>query len=98
VCSLGYETVMLFVSRKVTTSTGSKSGLCNVPASARHGVSAIAASEYHDLALGKDGRVVAWGCDGDSDLGQCDVPASARRGVSAIAVGDYHSLALKRSR
>ena len=56
---------------------------------------AIAASEFHSLALRKDGSVVAWGCDTSTDNGECDVPASAKRGVRAISAGDYHSLALK---
>ena len=61
-------------------------------------MTAIAAGFAHSLALLKDGRVVAWGCDDSehsNDAGQCRVPASARNGVIAIAAGDRHSLALK---
>ena len=71
---------------------------CRVPPAARQGVRAIAAGDYHSLALTKDGRVVAWGCDRDSGAGQCSVPAAARRGVRAIAAGTNHSLALKDGR
>jgi alpha-tubulin suppressor-like RCC1 family protein len=74
-------------------------GQCHVPASARRGVTAIAAGYFHSLALTKDGSVVAWGCaGGDHDFGQCRVPASARRGVTAIAAGGDQSLALKPGR
>jgi hypothetical protein len=76
-------------------------GQCRVPASARHGVTAIAAGATHSLALKKNGSVVAWGCRaservlGSGNSGQCRVPASARHGVTAIAAGTDHSLALK---
>jgi alpha-tubulin suppressor-like RCC1 family protein len=81
-------------------------GQCDVPSSAKSGVMAIATGGYdpgvkgnpissdYNLALKKDGSVIAWGC-GRYDYGQCDVPASARKGVTAIAAGVYHSLALK---
>ena len=65
-----------------------------MPAAARRGVRAIAAGEYHSLALTTEGRVVAWGCGGKS-VSECDVPASARRGVRAVAVGYFHGIALK---
>ena len=52
---------------------------------------AIAAGDWHSLALKADGTVVAWG---DDSSGQCDVPG-ALTGVGAIAAGGYHSLALK---
>jgi hypothetical protein len=54
-------------------------------------VVAIAAGNYHDLALKSDGTVVAWGRNDD---GQTNVPAGLSR-VVAIAAGWYHSLALK---
>ena len=57
-------------------------------------VIAIAAAEYHNLALKRDGTVVAWGC-GIANHGQCSVPAGLS-GVIAIAANDFHSLALKR--
>jgi hypothetical protein len=52
---------------------------------------AVAAGDWHSLALKADGTVVAWG---DDSSGQCDVPAGLT-GVAAIAAGGYHSLALK---
>ena len=51
---------------------------------------AIAAGEYHSLALKADGTVVAWG---DNGYGQTTVP-SGLSNVVAIAAGGYHSLAL----
>jgi hypothetical protein len=71
-------------------------GQCNVP-SDLSGVSAIAASDHHSLALKSDGTVVAWGCAGFGsplNYGQCAVPAGLS-GVTAIAAGYYDSLALK---
>jgi len=68
-------------------------GQCRVPAAARHGVTAIAAS-YYSLALTNDGAVVGWGCLRGPNSEQCHVPAAARHGVTAIAVGSEHSLAL----
>ena len=38
------------------------------------GVTAVAASTVHSLALKSDGTVVAWGCGSGSGSGQCDVP------------------------
>jgi alpha-tubulin suppressor-like RCC1 family protein len=52
-------------------------------------VVAIAAGEFHSLALKADGTVVAWGF-----LGLGTVPAGLS-GVVAIAAGSGHSLALK---
>jgi hypothetical protein len=57
------------------------------------GVTAIAASTVHSLALKSDGTVVAWGCFG-ADSGQCTVPAGLAD-VTAIAAGRTQSLALK---
>lgn len=37
-------------------------GQCTVPARARSGVIALAPAFAHNLALRKDGSVVAWGC------------------------------------
>ena len=56
---------------------------------------AIAASQYHSLALKADGSVIAWGCLLGGDYRQCTVPATARSGVIAIAAGVGQSLALK---
>lgn len=52
---------------------------------------AIAAGDWHSLALKADGTVVGWG---DDSAGQCDVPNDLAS-VAAIAAGGYHSLALK---
>lgn len=51
---------------------------------------AIAAGEWHSMALRANGSVVAWG---DDVNGQCDVPAGLTNAV-AIAAGGYHSLAI----
>jgi hypothetical protein len=53
-------------------------------------VTAIAAGDYHSLALKSDGTVVAWGDDSD---GQTDVPAGLK-GVTAIAAAEFYNLAL----
>ena len=55
-------------------------------------MTAIAAGDYHSLALKGDGTVVAWGCANGADEGQCSVPSGLSR-VTAIAAGEYHSLA-----
>jgi hypothetical protein len=55
-------------------------------------VVAVAAGDFHCLALRADGTVVAWGFDSD---GQATIPAGLD-GVTAIAAGGYHSLALRR--
>ena len=66
-------------------------GECNIPDSAKSGVSAIAGGEQHTIAL-KGGAVLAWGYN---YWGQCNIPASASSGVSAIAGGGGHTIALK---
>jgi hypothetical protein len=53
-------------------------------------VVAIAAGEYHSLAVKRDGTVVAWG---DNSQDQCNVPAGLSN-VVAVAGGGGHSLAL----
>ena len=65
-------------------------GQADVPAGLS-GVTTIAASGIHSLALKSDGTVVAWGWDAH---GETDVPAGLS-GVTAIAAGDRFSLALK---
>ena len=65
-------------------------GQTDVPAGLT-GVTAIAASGWHSLALKNDGTVVAWGDDSD---GQTKVPAGLS-GVTAIAAGDAFNLALR---
>jgi hypothetical protein len=57
-------------------------------------VTAIAAGQFHSLALKGDGTVVAWGCGAGGDFGQCSVPSGLSR-VTAIAAGYADSLALK---
>src|SRR5438128_2453216 len=69
-------------------------GQCSVPGGLS-GVTAIAAGDYHSLALKSDGAVVAWGCGSFENNGQCSVPGGLS-GVTAIAAGNSHSLALKR--
>lgn len=54
-------------------------------------VVALAAGDWHSLALQQDGRVIAWG---HNWAGQCDVPEMLSN-VVAIAAGGYHSLALR---
>ena len=78
----------------------SDQGQCRVPATAKDGVTAIAAYDY-SLALTIDGSVIAWGCNGmvfqPIEARQCRVPATARHGITAIAAGFYHGLALTRT-
>ncbi|MSU60068.1 MAG: hypothetical protein EXS35_18175 [Pedosphaera sp.] len=52
---------------------------------------AVAAGEWHSLALFANGHVAAWG---DNWNGQCNVPASLSNAM-AIAGGGYHSLAIR---
>jgi hypothetical protein len=52
---------------------------------------AIAAGDYHSLALKSDGHVVAWG---NNFNGQCTIPVAASN-IVAIAGGGYHSLAVR---
>ena len=76
----------------VVTAWGyNESSQCNIPTDAQSGVSAIAAGDWHTIAL-KAGTVLAWGGNPD---GQCNIPAFANSGVSAIAGGYYHTIALK---
>jgi hypothetical protein len=58
---------------------------------AQSGVTAIAAGQYHTVALKSDGTVVAWG---DNYYGQTNVPVAAQSGVTAIAAGGYHTVAI----
>ena len=71
-------------------SSGREYGQCNIPDSAKSGVSAIAGGALHTIAL-KNGEVLAWG---NNDNDQCNIPASANSGVSAIACGYAHTIAL----
>ena len=65
-------------------------GQCTVPPDLA-GVTQVAASDYHSMAVKADGSVAAWGYN---YWGQCDVPAGLA-GVTQVAGGAYHSLALK---
>ncbi len=65
-------------------------------------VTAIAAGQFHDLALTSTGTIYGWGYDGDGQLGDgkrttpaTPVTAAMPAGVhaTAIAAGGYHSLA-----
>ena len=71
-----------------TTTTGAPVKINNYVLT---GVSAIAAGNYHSLAL-KDGTVVAWGSNSD---GQCTVPENAKYNVTHIAAGYNQSMARK---
>ena len=66
------------------------SGQTTVPVGLR-GVVAIAAGDYHTVALKQDGTVVAWG---ENHSGKTRVPAGLS-GVVAIAAGVGHTVALK---
>lgn len=68
-------------------------------------IRAIAAGGYHSLALDSEGRVWAWGDNGDGQLGIGDqgdqyIPQQVQtgdgvlEGITAISAGYYHSLAL----
>jgi RHS repeat-associated protein len=63
---------------------------------------AIAAGEYHTIALGSSGMVWSWGLNSSGQLGDgtklqrsLPAPVSGLRNVKAISAGSYHSLALK---
>ena len=64
-------------------------GQTNVPAGLS-GMTAIAAGDYHTVALKSDGTVVAWGWN---DYGQTTVPVGLS-GVTAIAAGHSHTVAI----
>ncbi|HXJ58166.1 MAG TPA: hypothetical protein VNU68_16035, partial [Verrucomicrobiae bacterium] len=54
-------------------------------------VVALAAGEYHSMALRSDGTVRAWGQDINGDL----TNTSGLNAIAAIATSGYHSLALR---
>jgi hypothetical protein len=62
----------------------------NVPPEATN-VVAIAAGDYHGLALLPDGTVLGWG---ENSYGESTPPASATN-VVAVAAGQWHSMVLK---
>ena len=64
-------------------------------------VTAVAAGQFHSLALLGDGTVMSWGRNSSGQLGtgsttgsSAPVPVSGLSGVSAVAAGALHSLAL----
>jgi hypothetical protein len=73
-----------------------------------NGLIALAAGQYHSLALRADGTVWAWGRNQDGQLGDGTITTRSRAvlltdgggaaitDVVAVAVGQYFSLALKR--
>jgi alpha-tubulin suppressor-like RCC1 family protein len=72
-----------------------------VAVSGLRGVVAISAGDDHNLALLKDGTVMAWGANNDGQLGNntttdsdVPVPVTGLGGVKAISAGGFHSLAL----
>ena len=65
-------------------------GQCDVPFDLGD-VIAVAAGEYHTLAVRTDGTVAAWG---QNTSGQTEVPTGLRD-VVAVAAGQAHSLALR---
>lgn len=72
-------------------------GQLSVPAGLHDVVAVAAGGDFwiaesaHSLALKRDGKVVAWGCNSD---GQVSIPAGLTD-VTRIAAGRAHSLALK---
>jgi len=66
------------------------------------GITALAAGDYHSLALKSDGTVWAWGLNTNGQVGNGTlieasqpVQVSGLSGITAIATGKSHSLALK---
>jgi Regulator of chromosome condensation (RCC1) repeat len=80
----GHHTVILYQDGTIRMDYG------EAPPHELQGVTAVAASDTHTLALLHDGTVVAWG---DNQLGACDVPADLAN-VVAITAGEDYSVAL----
>ncbi len=67
------------------------------------GITAIAAGDYHSLAVKTDKTVLAWGNDDYGQLGDgaslafkpLPAPVSGASNVVSVMAGDFHSLALK---
>ena len=73
-----------------------------VQVSSLNGIIAIAAGDYHSLALKNDNIVWAWGNNNQGQLGNgtnteswVPVQVNSLTGITAIAGGVYHSLAVK---
>jgi alpha-tubulin suppressor-like RCC1 family protein len=73
-----------------------------VPVPDVSGVTAIAAGDYHTVALKGDGTLWAWGRNGHGQLGEgsttdraAPVHVTGLSGITAIAAGDNHTVALK---
>jgi hypothetical protein len=90
--SAGYQTgVFTLVPRGIVTVWGySAYDIASVPVAALQDVTAVAAGDWHTLALRADGTVIAWG---RNSQGQTTVP-SGLNGVKGIAAGAEHSIAL----
>jgi hypothetical protein len=80
---------------------------CNIPerVSGLTEVIAIAAGQYHNYALRKDGTLWAWGANGDGQLGDgsfhtrtVPVQVSGLSQVVSVAAGGYHGLATQSDR
>lgn len=74
----------------------------NSPVQIGAGYSAVAAGEWHSLALKTDGSLWAWGCNfygelgiGSSDLNSHPIPVLVGNGYSAVATVLNFSVALK---
>jgi len=74
---------------------GDDYGQCTVPGGLA-GVTAIAAGDVHNLALKRDGTVVAWGCGAPYNFDQCVVP-NTLADIGSIAAGDAQSLARRKT-
>ena len=75
----------------------------NVKTPPQTGITAIAAGKLHNLAIGNDGKLYAWGYNGDGELGNgtttnglTPIVVSLPNGAipTAIAAGGSHSLAI----
>jgi hypothetical protein len=75
----------------VATATGDNTFNQNNVSALATNLVAVAAGAWHNLGLGADGTVVAWGSDAE---GQCTGSATLTNAL-AIAAGGYHSLAIQ---
>lgn len=84
------EVISPAVAATVTAWGSNGAGQTNIPPGLSN-VVAIAAGDYHSLAIKSDGTVAAWGLD---TYGATDVPADLTNAV-AIGGGLWHTLALR---